>query len=112
MKELILADVTTKKGHLNESYIHDLTLLDLVTLEIYTCVVDEHYNNFTRCRWDQILSEPIQYGLYGNLIRTAKKNNEGLPVISADSYPQLMESLTAAEVMTIIERRKEQLGLD
>lgn len=111
-RELILADVTTKMGHLNESYIHDVTLLDVETLEIYTCVVDESYRNYRRSGWDEILSEPIKYGLYGGLLKTQKKNNEGFSVISADSHPQLIEPLTAEQVMQIIELRKEQLGLD
>jgi len=111
-RELILADVTTKRGHLNDSYIHDVTLLDIETLELYTCIVDEHYRNYTRCGWNEILQRPIKYGLYGGLLKTQKKNNEGFPVISADSHPRLIEPLTETEVMTVIETRKEQLGLD
>jgi hypothetical protein len=111
-KTLILADVTTKIGHLNGSYIHDVTLLCPVTLDLHTCVVDEHYGNYTRCGWDRILERPIKYGLYGGLRETKRTNTEGFPVISADSRLELIEALTEEEVMMVIEVRKEELGLD
>jgi len=111
-KTLILADVTTKIGHLNGTYIHDVTLLDPVDLQLHTCVVDESYRNYTRSGWDKILERPIQYGLYGGLRETKKTNKEGFPVISADSRPLLIEPLTQADVELVIEVRKEDLGLD
>ena len=111
-RDLLLADVTTKRGHLNDSYIHDVTLVDIETLELYTCVVDESYNNYRRSGWDEILARPVKLGLYGNLRATERKNNEGFRVISADSRPQLIEALSETEMMQVIETRKEQLGLD
>ena len=111
-KTLILADVTTKIGHLNGSYIHDVTLLCPVTLDLHTCIVDEHYRNYHSSGWDRILKRPIQYGLYGGLRETKRTNSEGFPVISADSRPELIEKLTQADVELVIEVRKEELGLD
>jgi hypothetical protein len=74
-------------------------------------VVDETMRNFQRSHWDTIVAGSIPYGLYSGLRRTAKKDKDGLPVISADSHPQLIDPMTLDEVTRYIEIRQEQLGL-
>jgi len=109
--ELILSDITPKIGTRHNSYIYEVTFVDIVDLKIYTTIVDESMRNYTRSHWDTIVAEN-QLGLYTGLRRTARIDKDSLPVISADSVPQLLDSLTADEIFTCIERRREQLGLD
>ena len=85
--------------------------MDLVDLQVYMCVVDESYRNFIRSHWDTIVTGDIPYGLYAGLRKTARKDHDGLPVISADSMPQLIEPMTEDEVFRVLEIRSEQLGL-
>jgi hypothetical protein len=110
--ELILADITPKIGSLHHSWIYEITFVDIRDLQVYTCVVDESMRNFTRSHWDTIVTNGGQLGLYTGLRKIAKRDKDHLPVISADSVPQLIEPLTEPEVMFYIERRKEDLGLD
>jgi hypothetical protein len=111
MAEYILTDITPKQGHLNGTYIYDITFVDLVDLQVYMCVVDESYRNFTRSHWDTIVTGSVPYGLYAGLRKTAKRDKDGLPVISADSHPQLISPMTEAEVFYVLEVRQQQLGL-
>ena len=111
MAEYILTDITPKIGSKHNSYIWDITFVDLVDLQVYMTVVDESMRNFTRSRWDSIVTGPIPYGLYTGLRRTARKDKDGLPVISADSHPQLIDPMTEAEVFHVLEIRQQQLGL-
>ena len=111
MAEYILTDITPKLGHLNNTYIYDITFVDLVDLQVYMCVVDESYRNFIRSHWDGIVTGHIPYGLYTGLRKTAKKDKDGLPVISADSLPQLIDPMTEDEIFNILTIRQEQLGL-
>lgn len=110
--ELILSDITPRIGTRHNSYIYEITWTDIVDLKIYTTTVDEIMRNFTRSHWYTIVSGDIPYGLYTGLRRTARTDRDNLPVISADSVPQLLDRFTEAQVFTYIERRKEQLGLD
>ena len=110
MAEYILTDIQPKLGHLNNTRIYDLTFVDLVDLQVYMCVVDESYRNFIRSHWDTIVTGSIPYGLYSGLRRTARRDRDGLPVISADSHPQLIEPMTETEVFRVLEIRSQQLG--
>ena len=110
--ELLLCDVTPKIGSLHHSWIYEITFVDIVDLQVYTTVVDESMRNFTRCNWDRIVNNSSPQGLYTGLRKTARRDKDRLPVISADSVPCLLDPLTPDDVMFYIERRKEQLGQD
>lgn len=110
MAEYILTDITPKLGRLNNTRIYDITFVDIVDLQVLMCVVDESYRNFTRCHWDTIVTGSVPYGLYAGLRRTSRRDKDNLPVISADSHPQLVDPMTIAEVNRILEIRREQLG--
>ena len=112
MADLILSDVTRKAGHINHEDIYDVTFVDIETLDVYMTVVDSSYRNYTRSGWDRIVNSENPYGLYSGLRKTAKRNNDNLPVISADSHPQLIEPFSESELFNILLTRKEQLGLD
>jgi hypothetical protein len=111
MADLLLTDITPKLGRLNNSYIYDVTFVDIETLEVSMCVVDESYRNYMRSGWDRIVTGAVPYGLYTGLRRTARRDRDGLPVISADSHPQLVEPMALQEIIHIIEVRQGQLGL-
>ena len=111
MAEYILTDITPKIGSKNNSWIWDITFVDLVDLQVYMCVVDESYRNYTRSGWHNIVAGAIPYGLYTGLRRTARTDKDGLPVISADSHPALIDPMTETEVFKILQIRQEQLGL-
>lgn len=111
MAEYILTDITAKHGRMNQSMIFDITFVDLVDLQVYMCVVDESYRNYTRSGWHNIVAGSIPYGLYTGLRKTAKRDKDGLPVISADSHPALIDPMTESEVYHVLEIRAEQLGL-
>ena len=109
-REYILTDIKTKQGRLNNTYIHDLTWLDPEDLTIYMTIVDESYRNYTRSGWDRII-DLNQLGVYTGLIRTAKRNTDNLQVLSADSYPQLVDTVTDREIEQFVDVRQQQLGL-
>ena len=109
MAEYLLTDITRKIGSRNQSFIYDVTFVDLVDLQVYMCVVDESYRNYIRSGWHNIVLGSIPYGLYTGLRKTARLDRDGLPVISADSYPALIEPLTETEIFNILTVRQEQL---
>lgn len=109
--EYILSDITPKIGTRHNSYIWDITWVDLEDLQVYMTVVDESMRNFTRSHWDVIVTGSIPYGVYSGLRRTSKQDKDGLPVISADSHPLLIEPMTESEVFAVIDIRRQQLGL-
>ena len=111
-KEYILSDITPKVGTRHNSYIWDITWVDLDDLQIHMTVVDESMPNFTRSHWDVIVAGDIPYGIYSGLVRTNKTDKDGLSVISADSHPTMIAPLTMEEVYRVIDIRKQQLGLE
>lgn len=110
MAEYILTDITRKEGKLNYSDIWEITFVDLVDLQVYATVVDSTYRNYTRSGWHNLVNGPVPYGLYTGLRKTAKRDKDGLPVISADSHPALIEPLTESEVFYVLQTRQEQLA--
>jgi hypothetical protein len=111
MAQMILVNVERKIGRLNHEDIYDVTWLDPETMQIWMTIVDSSYRNFTRSNWDRIVTGDIIYGEYRGLIRTARVNRDGLPVISADSHPQLVTPMTLREVEQVVDVLKEQAGL-
>jgi hypothetical protein len=108
-KEYSLSDVTSKIGPKHGSYIYDITFVDVETLEVLMCVVDESFRNYTRSGWNNLLAGDIPYGIYTGLRRKSKQNHAGIWVIDADSYPMMTAPLTETEVIEIIEIRQAQL---
>lgn len=107
-KTYILSDIERKIGSKHNTWIWDITWLDSEDLQIYTTIVDESMRNYTRSGWDTIVHGAIPYGIYAGLRRTARSNQDQLPVISADSYPQLVTPMTLDEVYRVVEWVHEQ----
>jgi len=106
--EYILCDIERKIGNKNHSWIYDVTFVNPENLEVYMCVVDESYRNYTR--WQHLVTGTIPYGIYTGLRRTNREDKNGLPVINADFAPQLIAPMTEQEVELVLETRREQLG--
>ena len=109
-REYILSDIEKKIGSKNNSWIWDITWVELETLDVYMTVVDETMRNYTRSGWDRIVTGAIPYGSYTGLIRTARRDRTGLRVISADSYPQLVTPLTTHEIDLLIDHQQHELA--
>jgi len=109
MSEYILTDIRPKLGHLHHTRIWDITWVDLRDLQVLMTVVDESMRNFRTSHWDTIVTGHIPYGLYTGLRKTARRDRDGLPVISADSQPTLIEPMTEAEIFHVLEVRQKQL---
>lgn len=103
-RQYLLTRIEHEFGRLNSNSIHRIYWLDLEDMEEYVTVVDESYRNFTRSGWHALCYySDTPYGIYTGLVRTAKKTRAGVSVISADSYPQLIEPLTRDELIAVIE---------
>lgn len=109
-KEYLLTDIRTKHSKRGTGdYIYEVEFLDIDDLHVYVSVVDPTMRNWTRCNWELICEGEIPYGAYSGLIRTARKTQEGISVISADSYPQLICPMTEQELIDVIQYRKIEL---
>ena len=109
-REYILSDIEKKIGTRHNTWIWDITWVELDTLEVYMTVVDESMRNYTRSGWDRIVHGAIPYGSYTGLVRTARTDKSGLRVISADSHPQLVTPLTTHEIELLIEHQQQRLA--
>jgi len=107
-KTYILSDIERKIGSKHNTWIWDITWLDVDDLQIYTTIVDESMRNYHRSGWVHIVNGAVPYGIYTGLRRTARQNKDNLNVISADSHPQLVEPMTLDEVYRIVEYVQEQ----
>lgn len=107
-KEYILSDIEQKIGSKHNTWIWDITWIDPEDLQIYTTVVDESMRNYHRNGWVHLVHGAIPRGIYRGLRRTARQNRDRIQVISADSYPQLVEPMTLDEVYRIVEYIQEQ----
>ena len=110
--EYLLLDVTRKTSKRGTGdYIYEVSFVDLDDLQDYVTIVDPTMRNWTRCNWQLICEGTTPYGAYSGLIRTARKTQQNTPVISADSYPQLICMMTANEIVKVIEHRTLQLRM-
>lgn len=110
MADYILADIERKIGTKHNTWIYDITWVEPETLDVFMTVVDESMRNFTRSHWDIIVTGHIPYGIYAGLRVTARRDQIGLAVISADSIPQMITPMTHNEVEQYIEIRQDQLA--
>lgn len=103
-RQYLLTKIEHEFGKLNSNSIHKIYFLDLEDMQEYVTIVDESFRNFTRSNWHTLCYyQDTPYGIYTGLVRTAKRTKAGVPVISADSYPQMIEPLTKDELIAVIE---------
>lgn len=108
--EYLLVDINTKLSKRGTGdYIYEVGFIDLDDLIYYVTIVDPTMRNWTRCNWELICTGTIPYGAYSGLIRTSRTTAQRRPVISADSYPQLIIPMTEEEVVKVIEHRQIEI---
>lgn len=109
-KQYILTSIERKIGHMNNSWIYELTWVDVDTLEVFTMTVDSSYRNYKRSGWDVII-QTNQLGVYTNLKKRPSANHkDDLPVLDADSKPVLDQHLTQKQIDDVLDLIRSELG--
>jgi hypothetical protein len=111
MAQMVLIKVKQRTGIINGSDIYETVWVDEDDGTVHVMTADSEYENFKRSNWDKILTGDVAYGLYGGLKRTQRKDKHGLPVINADSRPQLIEPMTTNQAEELYQACKEKYGL-
>lgn len=102
-KEYVLADIDEHMGHLNGTVFWRITWVDASETSVWETTVDPTYRNFTRSGWDRIVESENPWGVYTGLVRSSRQTGSGSNVITADSHPQLVEPMTQADVVRIVQ---------
>jgi hypothetical protein len=109
-REYLLVDINTKLSKRGTGdYIYEVGFVDLEDLCYYVSVVDPTMRNWTRCNWELICTGSIPYGAYTGLIRTERRTQQNTPVISADSYPQMITPLSESDIIDILQYRQIEI---
>ena len=88
-EQYILIDRTEKMGK-NGTTMWRLTFQTVNSNEVVEMTVDPTYRNFYRQGWDHVVRDPNPWGVYQGLRRTDRKTRQGVPVVTADSAPELI----------------------
>jgi hypothetical protein len=107
MAECILTEIEQKEGKLNQSIIYVFHWIDCETYDRYETIVDTTYRNYTRCKWNEIISSSKPLGIYGNLRITPAKTKRGKVIINADSKPEKITDMTMDEIIEVVEIRTQ-----
>lgn len=92
----LLVMIQRKMGRLNHTLIEEITWLDLQDLTTLTTTLDPAYRNYHK--WHEILISPTPTGIYTDLKLTGRVDKNKTPVISADSQPKLLQTITERDV--------------
>lgn len=107
MKQFILLKIEERRSKMNGGEYFRLTWVDTETLQMYETDVQDTYRNFIKNGWRHIVTTK-QYGLYTNLLTRSSQSKQGMQVITADSYPQLLTIASQKECFEIAERLIDQ----
>jgi hypothetical protein len=97
----VLVRCEERWSHRNLNYYFHLTFLDPDLVKLYECSVDPDMTNWSH--WQPYVTLPNPLGLYTNLKLAKGTTKNNLPIISADSHPRLVETLTEDEVCLLVE---------
>lgn len=76
---------------------------------LYETTVDNTYDNFKRNGWDHLVVDDNPWGIYTGLKTTSRTTKDGLPVVSADSYPVIQTRCRSREeALHIVELDQQQ----
>jgi len=100
LKTLVLVKRNDRYSPINTGMYINLTWFDADTGTLLECAIDSNYRNFNN--WRKITDDPEPWGIYSHLAVTKKRTKEGLYVISADSYPQLVERATIEQIVELM----------
>lgn len=104
----ILAQCHERFSHRSLHTYYKLTFIDLETTILYECSVDPDMNNWKF--WKEYLTKPNPLGIYSNLKTTTRTARDGTPIISADSHPHFVETLTQDEITLLVEALLKELN--
>jgi len=96
----LLVLIERKYGHINESLIEEITWIDLEDLQQLTTTLDPTYRNYPN--WHSILTSKNPEGVYTNLKLTGRLDKNDIPVISADSKPELLIEVKPADLEELL----------
>lgn len=102
MKQFLLINIEQRTSKMNGGEYYRLFWVDTSSLQIYETDVQDTYKNFHKNGWNHIVLTK-QYGLYTNLLTRNSMSKSGHAVITADSYPQLIQYATKPECIEIAE---------
>lgn len=102
--EYILIDRQEQTSRLNGGTMWRLTFYCIDDGTVHEMTVDSSYRNFSRQGWDQVVHTPNPWGVYAGLKRTRRTTRQGVPVITADSKPNIVHPCTDhAEALRLAE---------
>ena len=87
--EYILIDRRSQPGR-NGTRMWRLTWQRIRDNTHWETTVDSSYRNFRGQGWDHLVEHACPWGVYTNLTTTARRTQQGLGVITADSRPDIL----------------------
>lgn len=96
----ILVGLEERHSAINLGTYYRLDWLEPESLQLFSTSVDNAYQNFRH--WRTLIESKSPWGIYMNLRATTKQDKTGATIISADSRPFLVESLTQTEIELLL----------
>lgn len=102
--EYILIDRQEQVSRLNGGTMWRLTFYSIDDGTVHEMTVDSSYRNFSRQGWDVVVHAANPWGVYTGLKRTRRVTRQKVPVITADSKPNIVYHCTDhAEALRLAE---------
>lgn len=111
MAQMALIKVKHKIGIINHTDIYETLWVAADDGTVAAMTADSEYKNFKKSNWHKILTGDVAYGLYDGLRLTQRQDRNGLPVVTADSRPQLIEPMTTEQADDLYQACKEKYNL-
>ena len=104
----LLVKLQKQRSIINQCPMYRITWYCLDTGKIYESTIDESYANYKN--WKNLVESAKPFGAYENLKKSKKTTKAGIPVISADSKPQLILPLDEQEALKVMEAAARQFN--
>lgn len=103
MKQFLLINIEERQSKKNGGEYYRLFWVDTESLQVYETDVQDTYRNYTKNGWRHIVMTK-QYGLYTNLLTGNSQSKSKHAIITADSYPQLIQYASKKDCLEIAEQ--------
>lgn len=109
-RQYILVDRASHPSRRNHSVTcWRLTFYGLDDGRLYEMTTDSSYRNFHGSNWFWIVEDPNPWGVYEGLTRSTRTTQEGMPIITADSRPDLVwRASDRAEALRLVAADQRQ----